>query len=98
MKTVLLRVAQALAPPKTFSLFFLVALFLLRIWNPHWWEGKKLRSFDFYQKISPRVYSEAPVVIVDIDEDSLSTYGQWPWPRTLLADLLSQLYQWQVAA
>ena len=98
MKTVLLRVAQALASRKTFGLVLLVALFLLRIWNPHWLEEMKLRSFDFYQKISPRVYSEAPVVIVDIDEDSLSTYGQWPWPRTLLADLLSRLYQWQVAA
>ena len=38
------------------------------------------------------------MVIVDIDEDSLSTYGQWPWPRTLLADLLTRLYEWQVAA
>jgi len=68
MKTVLLSVAQALASRKTFGLVLLVALSSCRIWNPHWLEEMKLRSFDFYQKISPRVYSEAPVVIVDIDE------------------------------
>jgi len=98
MKTVLLRLGQALASRRTFGLVLLAAFFLLRIWSPHWLEEMRLRSFDFYQKISPREYSEAPVVIVDIDENSLSTYGQWPWPRTLLADLLTRLYEWQVAA
>jgi adenylate cyclase len=37
-------------------------------------------------------------VIVDIDESSLSAFGQWPWPRTILADLLTRLYEWQAAA
>ena len=37
-------------------------------------------------------------MIVDIDESSLSAFGQWPWPRTILADLLTRLYEWQAAA
>ena len=37
-------------------------------------------------------------MIVDIDENSLSAFGQWPWPRTILADLLTRLYEWQAAA
>jgi adenylate cyclase len=37
-------------------------------------------------------------VIVDIDEKSVAAFGQWPWPRTILADLLSRLYEWQAAA
>src|ERR1700737_3584813 len=98
MKNVLLKLAQALASRRTFGLVLLATLILLRVWDPHWLEELRLRSFDFYQKMSPRVYSDGPVVIVDIDEDSLSAYGQWPWPRTLLADLLSRLYQWQGAA
>src|SRR6516225_253586 len=98
MKTVLLKVGQALASRRTFGLVLVLGLILLRVWEPHWLEELKLRSFDFYQKISPRQYSEAPVVIVDIDEDSLAAYGQWPWPRTLLADLLTRLSEWQVAA
>jgi adenylate cyclase len=98
MKSVLLRLGQALASRRTLGLVLLAVLVLLRIWDPHWLEELRLRSFDFYQKISPRAYSESPVVIVDIDEDSLSAYGQWPWPRTLLADLLARLYQWQAVA
>ncbi len=31
------------------------------------------------------------VLIVDIDEKSLSRYGQWPWPRHLVARLLNTI-------
>jgi adenylate cyclase len=31
------------------------------------------------------------VVIVDIDEKSLLRHGQWPWPRTRLAELVRQI-------
>src|SRR2546426_363894 len=34
------------------------------------------------------VRSSAPAVIVDIDERSLDTLGQWPWPRSVTADLV----------
>lgn len=36
--------------------------------------------------------AEAPA-IVDIDEKSLARYGQWPWPRYLVALLLDELTQ-----
>src|SRR5262249_26164992 len=39
-----------------------------------------------------------PIVIVDIDEESLATYGQWPWPRTVLADLIRRLYALDMVA
>lgn len=32
------------------------------------------------------------IVIVDIDEASLSQHGQWPWNRTILAQLLDVLF------
>ena len=32
-----------------------------------------------------------PVRIVDIDEASLAVHGQWPWPRTDLAQLIERL-------
>lgn len=31
------------------------------------------------------------MVIVDIDEESLQQIGQWPWPRTVFADLIDKL-------
>src|SRR5262249_27392031 len=37
----------------------------------------------------PRV--SAPAVIVEIDDESLAHHGQWPWPRTLLAQLVSRI-------
>ncbi len=38
----------------------------------------------------PRPVSQ-DVVIVDIDEASLKKYGQWPWPRDLVADLIRRI-------
>ena len=31
------------------------------------------------------------MVIVDIDEESLAAYGQWPWPRTRIAQLVDAI-------
>ncbi|MGB8618410.1 MAG: adenylate/guanylate cyclase domain-containing protein, partial [Pseudolabrys sp.] len=70
----------------------------IRVWDPRPLEELRLRSFDFFQTTSPRDSAVRPVVIVDIDESSLSAFGQWPWPRTILADLLTRLYEWQAAA
>lgn len=50
-------------------------------------------SFDTFQRILPRnVYAEDPVVIIDIDDSSLSEIGQWPWSRNQLAQLTNQAY------
>ncbi|MEQ1775649.1 MAG: adenylate/guanylate cyclase domain-containing protein [Burkholderiales bacterium] len=53
--------------------------------------------FDQYQRWHPRAYEPAPVRIVDIDDESLRKLGQWPWPRTQVADLIEKL-QMQGAA
>ena len=46
----------------------------------------------FHGRSAPRdTPSEPPVVIVDIDERSLKQLGQWPWPRTLVAQLVDRL-------
>ncbi len=49
------------------------------------------RTFDAYQRLLPRPYGEFPVRVIDIDEASLAKFGQWPWPRTLLATLVKRL-------
>ncbi len=50
-----------------------------------------LLTFDTYQRLAPRAYEDAPVRVVDIDEESIRRYGQWPWPRTQVADLVGRL-------
>jgi adenylate cyclase len=32
------------------------------------------------------------IVIIDIDEKSLYRMGQWPWPRTVVADLIKKIH------
>lgn len=46
---------------------------------------------DGYQEVSPRERRSAPAVIVAIDEESLSRFGQWPWPRDLVARLFDRI-------
>ena len=48
-------------------------------------------AFDTYQRLSPRPYAPAPVRVIDIDDESLERVGQWPWSRTVLADLVARL-------
>jgi adenylate cyclase len=54
--------------------------------------------FDGYQRIEPRPYEPAGVRVIDIDETSLEAYGQWPWPRTVLATLVERLDRLGAAA
>jgi len=54
----------------------------------------RLRSiaFDSYQRLSPAEQNpQRPVRIVDIDERSVAAFGEWPWPRTRLAELAQAL-------
>ncbi len=69
----------------------LVLLASLRAYDPRIVTELKERTFDTYQRLKPRAYTDLPVRIVDIDEASISEYGQWPWPRTRLAALTRRL-------
>ncbi|MBM6593641.1 CHASE2 domain-containing protein [Microvirga pudoricolor] len=73
------------------SLILLAALIGLRAWDPAPVEALRHKAFDVYQLIHPRDVAGDPVVIVDIDERSLGELGQWPWPRSLVADLVLRL-------
>lgn len=69
----------------------LIAVFALQIANfaPLVRTGQLL--FDSYIRAAPRTYEPAPVRIVDIDEESIQRYGQWPWPRTEVGRLVEKL-------
>jgi len=77
----------------------ILAALALRVWDPT--PVARLRSlvFDAYQRLDPRAFDPAlPVRIVDIDEESLKRIGQWPWPRTVLAELVDKLVAGGAAA
>jgi len=75
------------------ALLLLLALAALRIFDPLPIQELRVRVFDLFQVLQPREATERPVVIIDIDEQSLKSVGQWPWPRTRIADLISRLTQ-----
>ena len=72
-------------------LALLIGLAALRIADPAVIEELRVRTFDAFQAIEPRKKTARPVTIVDIDEKSLAKFGQWPWPRTRIADLIANL-------
>ena len=73
----------------------LLFLFLstgLHVIEPTFVEQLRHRVFDEYQRLKPRVYSnDIPVRILDIDDESLSRVGQWPWPRDVMAEIVARL-------
>ena len=53
----------------------------------------QLRSFDGLQQYYPRErLVDDPVIVIDIDDESLRRYGQWPWPRNVVAELVNRSY------
>lgn len=73
------------------GLLLLIELLALRIWDPGPIEALRHKSFDIYQLMHPRPAADDLVAIVDIDEPSLRALGQWPWPRTVMADIVGKV-------
>ncbi len=75
------------------GLVLLIAFMGVRHWDPGPLNTIRLKTFDFYQQIKPReIWPESPVVIIDLDEASLSEVGQWPWPRNQVAQLVQNAF------
>ena len=90
----LYRKLRSLTVIERVSGFILLSILIsVRIIDPVTIETFRNHSFDFYQTLQPRAQAgSSPVIVVDLDEKSLREYGQWPWPRTLIAQLLSDLF------
>ena len=87
------RWARQFGVARAVCLVLLFALIPLRLADPRPLQELRLRTFDFLQVLRPREQKIHPVAVVDIDEDSLKAIGQWPWPRTTVADLVTRITQ-----
>ena len=74
----------------TLAFLTLAALMLWGLKDPFVKETARLKSFDLIQKYDTPTMSE-DVIIVEIDEKSIEQNGQWPWKRTVLADVIWRL-------
>jgi adenylate cyclase len=81
------------APSRALALAVLVLLIVARVADPRIVSSLRSHGFDLEQQLKPRTYRllPAPVLIVAIDEQSLDRYGQWPWPRSLMAQLVDRI-------
>ena len=80
------------------GLFSLALLFLAAAFGAPLFDRLSSLVFDEYQRFKPRPPTGAPILIVDIDEESLDDIGQWPWPRSDLAVLVDRLGELGAAA
>jgi len=61
------------------------------IFKPAYFQLLENKLYDVFILNAHTKYKETRVAIVDIDEYSLETFGQWPWPRYRVALLLKKI-------
>ena len=78
---------------KNYITFFILLLILIsiKIANPSFVKSISFISFDLYQKTFPLDKSETDVIIIDIDEKSLGKFGQFPWSRSVFAQIIEKV-------
>lgn len=95
VKQLLSNIVKILQYTRTALSLTITSLFLLYITNTF-----PIQFLDIAEKLSydARVKLMLPngvdkhVVIIDIDEHSLAELGQWPWTRTVLANIVDTLF------
>ncbi|MGA0999685.1 MAG: CHASE2 domain-containing protein, partial [Litorivicinaceae bacterium] len=77
----------------THWIFSVVILSVIMLWgysDPFAKQTARLKSFDLIQRYDVPTLSQ-DVAIVEIDEKSIERYGQWPWKRDVMADIIYRL-------
>ena len=71
----------------------IVAAILLgiRIDNSDTVKTLRYKTWDYFQQIHPRDVISDSVTVVNITEEDLKKYGQWPWPRHIMAMLHARI-------
>ena len=51
----------------------------------------RYKTWDYFQQIHPRNSISDSITVVNITEEDLERYGQWPWPRHVMAMLHARI-------
>jgi CHASE2 domain-containing sensor protein len=70
----------------------------LIVYRPDFVARVDYRAYDILLRSTPTRPPDGRVAIVDIDDHSLSTIGQWPWRRDRIAQLIVRLREQGAAA
>ncbi|MDV7338743.1 adenylate/guanylate cyclase domain-containing protein [Terasakiella sp. A23] len=87
------RIRKFFSMTRLTGLLFLIVMLAIQTQDPYPVEFLRNKTFDTYQRMQPREVKTRPVTIVDLDEESLSEVGQWPWPRSTVGDMVANLFR-----
>ncbi len=68
-----------------------LAVLALTLFDSRVQRDRRNEVFDFYQHLMPRERLNDGVIVIAIDDLSLQTMGQWPWPRSKLAEIVDRI-------
>ena len=83
------KLKKLLVSPWT-ALITLVLIVAVTIQGPSFLESVRLRYFDTL--ITGTAPTENNIYTVNIDEETINKYGQWPFKRNVYGDLIQELY------
>jgi adenylate cyclase len=69
------------------SILAILFAFLL----PSWLESLNCKLFDWKMSVWPLANQSSEIVHVDVDDEAIKEYGQWPWDRALSAKMVKKL-------
>ena len=71
----------------TIAFVTLFVLTFIGLKEPQVKEILRLKTFDLLLQSETKELSQ-DIGIITIDEKAIEKYGQWPWPRSVLADII----------
>ncbi|MBL6929875.1 MAG: adenylate/guanylate cyclase domain-containing protein [Rhodospirillales bacterium] len=90
------RLRRAFSMERLIGVAMIVGFIAIYYNDPYPVQFVRAKTFDFYQKLKPREIPPPqgkPVTIVDLDENSLTEIGRWPWSRDIVAKMVQNLTQ-----
>src|SRR5215831_16795780 len=79
------------------GLAVIAVIFAINYRYPSVLGGAELIAGDLRMQARGESKPTGSVVIVAIDDESISKIGQWPWPRAVLGELITALGNYNVA-
>jgi adenylate cyclase len=74
----------------------IAVIFAVSSWHPAVLALAELQIDDLRMKSRPALPPTGSVAIVEVDDSSIDKIGRWPWPRSVMASLVSSLSDYKV--